>query len=116
VTTEEQSKPLHVQVAEALGYEVGYVGLEQRITKAVSPMEMVLGPVPRYDTDWAATGPLIEKYGISVRLSPFPTDAALPWVAWAGATDVTGRLRERGPTPLIAVCNLILLLKESGKL
>lgn len=74
-------RPLHVCVAEALGWTKlaisGYVqfvggtmvsdGREWRGRDAIrvdDPWHD--SPVPRYDTDWSATGPLIEKYDINV--------------------------------------------------
>jgi hypothetical protein len=67
----------------------------------------------KYDTDWSATGPLIERLSLDVTCSP--AERAHPWcanVAYSPAADPVGF----GMTPLIAVCNLILALKEAGKL
>src|SRR3972149_10154355 len=103
-------KPLHVQVAEALGWT------ECQPSSGVDLIDCVgtspaIGPgvdVPRYDTDWSATGPLIEKYGIETK----PNGAF--WQAWVDEPAMGGA--EVGPTPLLAVCNLILALKAAGKL
>jgi hypothetical protein len=62
-------------------------------------------PIDCYDRDWSVTGPLIEEYGIALEV--------LPSDAWAARLVAEAR----GETPLIAVCNLILVLvKEAGKL
>ena len=80
----------------------------------------------RYDTDWAATGPLIERLGITLVLvshdgPPRGEVLAKPyWWAEVGHLDwYDGPIcddREDGPTPLLAVCALILALAEAGKL
>lgn len=68
----------------------------------------------RYDQDWAATGPLIEKFNLT-----------LIWdLGWCAFTEVDTTIGEftcngkwaKGETPLEAVCNLLLILKEAGKL
>lgn len=67
--------------------------------------------VPRYDTDWSATGPLIERLGIQImnlELKVMPT----MWSA-ALSSDHNWAL---GQTPLVAVCALILALAAAGKL
>lgn len=58
----------------------------------------------RYDTDWGATGPLIEKYKI---------DVFAPWggAEWEASSEFHGKPDGEGPTPLIAVCRLILKLE-----
>lgn len=79
-----------------------------------------------YDTDWSATGPLIEKYHIGISYGSAPSWEAgerhpiAPgwWCYWPSPLDgpddpvATGHYA----TPLIAVCELILKLKEAGKL
>jgi len=83
---------------------------------------------PRYDTDWSATGPLIER----LRITIFPVEA---WVegyepgGFAAVTEAsisgyefecwpgTGyQILPVGPTPLVAACTLILALAGAGKL
>lgn len=77
------------------------------------------GDFAHYDTDWSATGPLIEKYGFFVR--PWAADAkAWPdqkWIALEPWTNLNAPPEQvaTGPTPLIAVCNLILILHAAGK-
>ena len=102
-------KPLHVQVAEALGWE----GL------TVTPMGELRGshdglylPVPHYDTDWAATGPLIEK----LKMWVFPDQHAKEFYWEATIEPGPEAISAEGPTPLAAVCHLILALKAAGKL
>ena len=114
-------KPLHVQVAEALGWlDITYFpgpGNHAGVWKGY-PAGLEDGgwaPIPRYDTDWNATGPLIEKYGVWLH----PCDCGEPkehhWTA-NSELDAFESDGGDGKTPLIAVCNLILALKESGKL
>lgn len=123
-------KPLHVRVAEALGAHCHY-------TKPTDPCGACgnEGPhggwevtgwghgadfdpiafdndVPRYDTDWSATGPLIEKYGISLT-GPPPSEPGSQWVAYV---EDDHEAQSGNRSPLIAVCNLILALKGAGKL
>jgi hypothetical protein len=123
-------KPLHVQVAEALGWT--YLGPSEvegewegepppgtsiwdRIPRR---LDQHIG-VPRYDTEWSATGPLIEEYGIELARGGFGPDD-LPWLAAEHVcSDHDHNVSQpcgMGPTPLIAVCNLILALKAAGKL
>jgi hypothetical protein len=82
----------------------------------------VASAVARYDTDWAATGPLIEKYRLFVgRYADWSHDGR-----WYAMQTVAGypesmpgkdeRLERTGTTPLEAVCHLILALKAAGKL
>ena len=101
-------RPLHVQVAEALGWadmcprSDGVWG-----GKAPGVSEPWAVP-PHYDTDWAATGPLVEKYGISVERIQHDE---LEWEASIGCLDHCEKHPYRGAngsTPLIAVCSLIL--------
>jgi hypothetical protein len=113
-------KPLHVRVAEICGYHQVHHCKEHATWEAVwpgGPAKYIREhwPVPRYDTDWSATGPLIEQYHIDLWWENTPGDGQ--WTATTNFRDggdliVTGT----GPTPLIAVCHLILALKEAGKL
>jgi hypothetical protein len=103
-------KPLHVRVAEALGWTPS--GSINGVWWGNPHDENAPGhyAIPRYDTDWSATGPLIERYGIT--LDHQDDDGTLPdyWRAKRpGFTAETGH-------PLIAVCYLILALHEAGKL
>lgn len=127
-------KPLHVRVAEALGW----TGCAEVSTLAERKADGVvfqssrwqgsytvkgtdaegrhftywdLREVPRYDTDWAATGPLIERFGFELYR---PTESGWPWRAtkYGTATLPQGN----AATPLEAVCNLILVLAENGEL
>jgi len=83
--------------------------------------------IPRYDTNWSATGPLIEKLTISIRDTTRCSDAVVNPVVIAGTFELGWAARRGGwpgvhyndvygETPLIAVCNLILALKEAGRL
>lgn len=139
-------KPLHVRVAEVFGwthihYRLGPCEWEHRCGdilladpermrwKGRSPDNPIVGPqancdnVPRYDTDWSATGPLIEKHGIAfdhVWPGDLGNDGFL-WIAYRSGdmrsqdpldTDLQGD----GATHLLAACHLLLALKEAGKL
>jgi hypothetical protein len=117
-------KPLHVRVAAAFGWsdfrkEGGILlpGVDNwrgwppgayPIIGQPTPRKMV----PRYDTDWSETGPLIEWF----RLSPHPLEKSSAWGAgWWDPDEFYERV-EAGPTLLIAVCELILALHTAGKL
>lgn len=108
-------KPLHIRVAEALGWTFTSDGLS-----VISPSggrwaynKGTSDPIPRYDWMWDETGPLIERLKIDVWFRPggfaFGPDE------W-GATSQDSADAETGATPLLAVCNLIVSLKAAGKL
>lgn len=124
----EAEQPLHVQVAEALGWTDCHLCGHKECGPGfwVGDVPVVDGTIreshlmPRYDTDWAATGPLIEKYGIDINHfgDGNPADCADP-MSWFARHE----RREWGTwdeceaaTPLLAVCALILLLKSLGEL
>lgn len=129
VTEPSSDDPLHVQVARALGWtRITPDGTwEWTATKPRVPVDtpgwagshpqddshMRNALVPRYDTDWAATGPLIQRYRIG--FSPDAPDSPgqiLAYYEGAGSEWVEGK----GPTHLIAACNLLLALHAAGKL
>ena len=114
-------KPLYVLVAEALGWTdcsiSGWTRFrgeriveDNRFWSGVSPyraeLRTIQDKLPRYDTDWSATGPLIEKYRIEIE--PFMDSWRVRSVG-----DPTGT-REQQKSLLIAICNLILALAEAG--
>jgi hypothetical protein len=119
-------KPLHVRVAVALGMlcepcsSDGGCPEWTEIPSTDWGEDCQNGHIPRYDTDWSATGPLIEKFGITVTPGSCLGLFKSPWVAarnfvaecdgWASEEDAAG------PTPHLAICNLILALKAAGKL
>jgi len=106
----DAEKPLHVRVAKALGWARLSNGRAYSAPEwtGVPPNESLAVLVPRYDTDWSFIGPLIEKHEMAI----FPEAPGL----WA-ATEYRYELYDQyGPTPLVAVCNLLLALKEAGKL
>jgi len=133
-------KPLHIQVAEALGWtNVGEVPVPPFVTEphwlgdppswvkstAISAIDHETGTVtltrgtqtvPRYDTDWSATGPLIEKYNLGV--GRVAVDGQYPrFTPWRAAVCLPGIVFSiEHAQPLVAVCNLILALHTSGKL
>jgi hypothetical protein len=104
-------KPLHVRVAEALGWRALTDAERARGSwygaRPGDAQEMLI-PVPRFDTDWSAGGPLIERFQIDLRWG----GQNLMW--WAGARR--GVLTCSDPAPLPAVCELLLALHAAGKL
>lgn len=124
----DMEKPLHVRVAEALGcvpepFDNRQLGWLCQCLDFVHGDEEFEGSdrcwVKDYDTDWSATGPLIEKYGITL-VNEGPTWHACGRDDHKGIEMTAGGWHD-GPvvyqeTPLLAVCNLILILKETGKL
>lgn len=107
-------KPLHVQVAEALGTfhaEHDWDArdwVNQGCRRECGDRNSKGVCAPHYDTDWSATGPLIERLGIDLETWSEPGKPA--WEAYS-RTEFGG-----GPTPLVAVCRLILDMKAEGKL
>ena len=116
--------PLHVQVAQALGWteltDAGSGFWDGTPTKEWAKSQGFdfiprLIVVPRYDSDWSATGPLIER--LKLNLQPYYDDPAKAWVAFEGRMGINGaEFLLTAPTPLTAVCNLILQLHKAGKL
>lgn len=124
-----KEKPLHVRVAEALGcnvekaiwYVCGCVpdhvsGIAPHSVGTVSNRWLAL-----YDTDWAATGPRIEQFGLLVqkRQHPRVDYQGRPWYASDGVFkygEYAPRLYAYGETPLIAVCHVIIAMHAAGKL
>jgi hypothetical protein len=58
-------KPLHVKVAEVLGWIDCYIENGVHLGRPPIPNYGHFA-VPNYDTDWSATGPLIEKYALHI--------------------------------------------------
>jgi hypothetical protein len=130
------AEPLHVQVARALGCKPDHgsassnsdvwfcpCGVEDYFQHTAHGEESGTSSyLARYDNDWSATGPLIELYcGEVSRVRTFAVafveKASEPigepiWRAW----DKTHHYAGDGPTPLIAVCALLLVLADAGKL
>lgn len=133
--------PLHVRVAEALGwtwkltwnqgarffcpptYDRIHDIHPENYKDADGPVPQATDAyryVPRYDTDWSATGPLIER--LEILIAKKPGDESEGWMAMAGVTwDGHPYVSEHaedhwGETPLQAVCYLILELHKAGKL
>lgn len=121
-------KPLHVLVAEKLGWTGAKIYPARPGTiydtphwRARPAPNASRAEVPRYDTDWSATGPLIERFGIELCAPGEHGGSEVNWLAskrigwipvgnsphaYADTTDA------EGSTPLIAVCNLILALPD----
>jgi hypothetical protein len=126
-------KPLHVRVAEVVeGHEYylsPYVVIngERRdvptwfyradwCSPDNPPAGWYAGSSPvRYDTDWAATGPLIERLKAHLFYDE-EEELAERWCVLPREDDDDVDRFYSGPTPLLAVCALILALAEAGKL
>lgn len=130
----ELMEPLHVKVAEALGarnvrYDIGASAVDEDERwfaewpegcslppecRSLDPNDdissLYYDAIPRYDTDWSALGPVIERYSINLEANGDGT-----WGAhtYPGGTSI---FDESGPTPLLAACSLILSLSAAGKL
>lgn len=118
---EPDNRPLHVRTAEALGFKTRNAkapdgpdvwmlqcARHRPPNPGESPNEW--RAVPRYDTDWAATGPFIERFGIDV------TQVGVPVKEYGWHAEVFGEGLGGGATPLVAICNLLLVLHAAGKL
>ncbi len=114
--------PLHVRVAAALRWQgfanhsdvPSFFGGWYGDAPPDSDARRWRCQVPRYDTDWRATGPLIEKYEIGVRpanAQEYDWNGTHTAERWLGGYEWA-----TGKGPLDAVCNLILQLSEKGKL
>ena len=117
-------KPLRVEVAEAIGWQ----GCRQEPVYSehcwtgVRPEHVgtqhgaLHQTIPHYDTDWSATGPLIEKY--KIMLCPVlwsePGKPPLPKPHWHAA--VPNDLNWDDFEPLRAVCGVLLLMGKAGLL
>lgn len=145
-------KPIHVQVAEALGRKrpseegrcdaCGWPVVEEG-GQGCWPSNCSMRPIPkgdsradapaRYDLDWSATGPLVEKYGINVVNFLSHQDIRYWWADWRGeekacptcdhrtheeirSAEIFGVEPKYESTPLLAICNLIIALGKAGKL
>lgn len=109
------SNPLHVQVAQALGWtdlrqNQGLDGKQNWI--GVEPHGGLNLVVPRYDTSWCSTGVLLERFNLSVARSVLLNEEKTPskWVAMAG------KVIEHCDSPCEAISRLIVRLSKEGKL
>lgn len=109
------SKPLHVQVAEA----IGWTNLEEDGGKWTGFDGQGFKPVPDYGTTFCATGPLIVHYGILLGPEYEVVDGlfvfANKWGAKLGS-DRTGETIVYGPSACETVARLIVSLHERGEL
>lgn len=122
-----EQEPLNVRVARALGWAEFDPPSEADPPRARywigrNPSGAIFR-VPEYYIDWSATGPLVEKYGIGlVRYTQ--SVGTGEWMAFLNAggwisecaVDIECHHSEFGPTPLTAVCNLLLKMGEAGRL
>jgi len=116
-----QRRPLHVLVADALGWQriqyagtillPGAVGTYTGYPPA--PGVAIIGQpeqIPRYDTDWSATGPHIGR--LKIRLSYSSQGRA-----FADHPSIDSEAQRQDESDILpAVCRLILALAEAGKL
>ena len=119
-------KPLHVRVAEALGLptEPSQHAWDEAAEgyRACTRCNQSAGwnsPEPewcasRYDTDWSATGPLIER--LRIALTPIPYGGRILWRAHPHDFGDKTYLDVQHYTPLEAVCLAILALADAGRL
>jgi hypothetical protein len=134
VTEKPPERPIHVRVAEALGWtrlhyrdkchgDILIADQEKLRWFGRAPGEMIISDdvnhvlVPRYDTSWGDAGPFIEKYGIELGLL-WPGDRGQDYFQWMARTgrqpsEIESTQEDK---PLLAICALILALKEAGKL
>lgn len=114
------AEPLHVQVARAIGWDdiecVGWLpcnppmAVYQGRKPDGIPILLARDQIPRFDTDWAATGPLIEKHGIGI------DKRKAGWAATFFPEHLWETFVEMDDLPLVAVCRLIVTLSKAGKL
>jgi hypothetical protein len=122
-----EDKPLHVRVAQVLGWTM--IEHVDGLWRGLSPHDPRLGKIhcmiARYDTNWGATGPLIERHGIN--LERVSTEEGTLWRASKAFGEAAGHqqaeevieeesLHATGNIPLAAVCDLLLVLAVHGKL
>lgn len=113
-------KPLHVQVAEALGWTQieqcgdilapwasGYHGLPPGHGFILGDKNQGRVKVPRFDLEWDATGPLMIRFRVG--LFPMPQDRKM-WVAQCNHREAIGL------QPLVMACSLIVDLAATNAL
>lgn len=99
--------PLHVQVAEALGWS----NLHERTEGhwwGKEPYQGTSLAVPIYDRSWCSIGPICERLKVSLDAPNMPEQ---PWSAYAAPGA-----HADGNTPCEAVARLIVNLSKEGKL
>lgn len=127
-----EQKPLHVRVAEALGWTAihrrargecpsggwcGDIMLPGERWAGRAPGNMLVGPdgchdsVPPYGEDtpegWACTGPLLERYELALD----KCDDERPWLA----VDQTEKRYAFGPTPCAAIAEWVAEHVKDGE-
>lgn len=109
--------PLQIRVAEALGWfnieKPNPMNLANEYI-GYPPHTQIIGhkqPVPKFNEDWAAVGPLIEKFKIDLwHLPQFIRDLSIhPEIEWRATCEQTHHCME-GKTPFEAICKLVLLI------
>lgn len=102
----ESEKPLHVLVAEALGWS----NLHERTEGhwwGKDPYGGMSLAVPIYERSWCSVGPILERIKVSLDAPNMPEQ---PWSAYAATCHADGN------TPCEAVARLIVTLSKEGKL
>lgn len=124
--------PLHAQVALALGYTWRAVnrGMLCRFLSPPDPEKLAWSSpadgdepiavdayrwIPKFTTDWSATGPLLLKFRIGIDPTIKTSDPAQPGQNWV-AREPVSKLFEIDSDPLVAACRLLLKLHAAGKL
>lgn len=133
-------KPLHGQVAEALGWTDIKSSMETKgvwttgpsgpmladaqveVWTGQEPETMRTGTIPRYDEEWLYGGPLLEKHKISAFFDGEPDNRWTTTVSgeWKSCPHCEQLHLENwhgyGETLLVAACELILALGKAGRL
>lgn len=125
-------KPLHVRVAEALGCKLVAEPHPMACVDATLPDYFTcgcppdrfgyrphgLGGIARYDTNWAAMGPLIERFHISLHaagdgrrwFADAPDSHLEPTCVHVGGFGSWAPCADRSDSPLVSACHAILAL------
>lgn len=98
-------KPLHVEVAEALGFTE--LAEHEGRWWGIEPHGKTRIMIPHYDRSWCSVGPLIDRFNISLEA---PSSADPCWDCLCGSTS------GQGSTACEAVSKLVVQLHKEGKL
>ena len=126
---EDDPSPLHVQVAQARGCAIHLEDVNTSYETFVcgcvktSPFPhgseshgCSISRIPRYDTDWAAAGPLVEEYDLNIWRTVFEDVyfATQPrGIARIFADDKPPR--GEGATRLEAICRAVIAIEKEKK-
>lgn len=138
--SEQDDRPIHVRVAEVLGW-TDLAEKEIKLPEDPAPRRTWFGKpgairprwfsgleidarcaVDQYDEDWSATGPLIEYFRIRLTANDQAWFATTydsegdPFCWHLGPSNGFAPCDDAAPTPLLAVCRLILALAADEEL